>query len=238
MLVRNILYSNQYPINEYISIKIPPVGEILNDESSYYSMVSLITATPYDMMVQLDEVGVDFTELNDFELFLLFFNTLKLQDTSMIFGELDITKFVAAINEQNNTIVLKDLESGLIIDRLLHGQICEAVRKIHHLERNRRKPANGEAKKYLLQRAKEKMRRRRGLIEDSQLEQLIIALANTEQFKHGYEEIKGLSIYQFNESVHQIVKKIEFDNTMHGIYAGTINAKNISQENLNWLTHK
>ena len=238
MAVRNILYADKYPVNEHISVQIPSVGEILDDENNYYNMISLITSTPYDMMVQLDEAGIDFTELNDYELFLLLFNSLKLQDTSMLFGTLDITQFVAAINEQNNTVVLKDTENGFIIDQLIHSQICGAVRKIHHLERNRRKPANGEAKKYLLQRAREKMRRRGRRVEDSQLEQLIIALTNTEQFKYGYDETRKLSIYQFNESLHQIIKKIDFDNKMHGVYAGTINAKNMSQDDFNWLTHK
>ena len=44
--------------------------------------------------------------------------------------------------------------------------------------------------------------------------------------------------YQFNESVRQIIKKIDYDNKMHGIYAGTVSAKDLSQDDWNWLTHK
>jgi hypothetical protein len=238
MSVRNVLYKKQYPVNEHISVVIPTVGEILDNENSYYNMISLITATPYDMMVQLDDMGIDFTKINDYELFLLTFNMMKSQDTSMVFGALDITRFVTTINQENNTVILRDEENSLVIDRAVHSQICDAVRKIHHLERNSRKPANGEAKKYMIQRAKEKMKRRQGRVEESQLEELIISLVNTEQFNYGFEGIQELSIYQFNESVHQIIKKIDFDNKMHGIYAGTISAKDMSQQDLNWLTHK
>ena len=49
---------------------------------------------------------------------------------------------------------------------------------------------------------------------------------------------RELSIYQFNESVRQIIKKIDYDNKMHGIYAGTVSAKDLSQDDWNWLTHK
>ena len=125
-----------------------------------------------------------------------------------------------------------------MIDRNIHSLICQAIRKIHHLKRNNRKPANDAAKKYMIQRARTKMRRRKNRIEDSQLEELIVALVNTEQFHYDFDSVKSLTIYQFNESVQQVIKKIDFDNKMHGIYAGTISAKDMGQDELNWLTHK
>ena len=238
MSTRNMLYRRSVPVNDRMEIVIPTVGEVLDFEDEYYGMVSLITATPCDLMVQLDDLGIDFTQLNDFELFLLTFNTLKDQRFPMVFGGLDLTRFVTAVNQENGLVVLRDEANDIVIDRAIHDQICQALRKIHHLERNNRKPANGEAQAYMLQRAREKMRRRRNRVEDSQLEQLIVALVNTEQFHYGFEGVLNLSIYQFNESVYQIIKKIDFDHKMQGIYAGTISAKDMSQDQLNWLTHK
>ncbi len=82
------------------------------------------------------------------------------------------------------------------------------------------------------------MKRRQNRVEDSQIEELIVALVNTEQFHYNFDTVRNLTIYQFNESVQQVIKKIDFDNKMHGIYAGTISAKDMSQDELNWLTHK
>ena len=217
---------------------IPTVGEILECEDEYYGLVSLLTAMPIDMMVQLDDIGVDFTSINEWELFLLLFGTLKERDTKLVFGDLDLKSFQPAINGQNNNVILVNKETGVRIDRALHGQIASTLRKIHHLERNNRKPANGEAKEYMLRRARDKMRRQNKRLSDSQLEELIVALVNTEQFHYGFEGIRELSIYQFNESVRQVIKKIDYDNKMHGIYAGTVSAKDLSQDDLNWLTHK
>ena len=73
--------------------------------------------------------------------------------------------------------------------------------------------------------------------EDSQLESLIIAMVNTEQFKYDFEGTRELSIYQFNESVRQVIKKTDYDNRMYGIYTGTINPKELSQKDLNWLVN-
>ena len=238
MATLNLLYKQEYAINEHIRIQIPTVGEVLDNEDDYYTMVTMLTAMPVDMMVQLDDIGVDFTAINEYELFLILFNALKDKDTSLIFGELDLKPFRSAVNPQNNTIVLRNKETGVVIDRGIQGQIASVLRKIHNLKRNNRKPANQEAREYMLQRAREKMRRRSKRTNDSQLEELIVAMVNTEQFHYGFEGTRELSIYQFNESVRQVIKKIDYDNRMHGVYAGTVNAKELSQDDLNWLTHK
>lgn len=237
MATRNLLYKRSYAINDSIEIVIPSVGDILDDEDNYYSLVSVLTAMPIDMMVQLNDAGIDFTSINDYELFLLIFEEIKTQDTRLIFGELDLRNFRIAINKQNGTPILLDNKNGIIIDRAIHGQISGVLRMIHHLKKNRRKPANPEAKEFMLQRARDKLRRIRNRTADSQLESLIIAMVNTEQYKYDFEETKNLSIYQFNESVRQVIKKVDYDNRMHGVYAGTINVKELSQNDLNWLIH-
>ncbi len=238
MATINLLYKKEYAINDFVRVRIPTVGEILDNEDKYYGMVSMLTAMPIDMMVQLDDIGVDFTKINDYELFLLLFRSLKEQDTSLIFGDLDLRPFQTAVNEQNGLIILVNPETGVKIDRAIHGQIAATLRRIHHLKKDIRKPANIEAKDYLLERARTKMRRQKNRATDSQLEELIVAMVNTEQYHYGFEGTRELSIYQFNESVHQVIKKIDYDNRMHGIYSGTVSAKDLSQDDLNWLTHK
>lgn len=238
MPTQNFLYKKQIAINDSISIVVPTVGEIIDNEDAYYGLVSMLTAMPIDLLVQLDDAGIDFTTLNEWELFLLLFSGIKSQDTSQIFGELDLSKFKMAVNEQNGNIILLDDEHDIRIDRAIHAQIANVLRKIHHLEKNTRKPANEEAKKFMIERARVKQRRNRNREEDSQLETLIIAMVNTEQYKYDFESTRGLSIFQFNESVRQIINKVDYEHRMYGVYTGTINAKELSQDELNWLKHK
>lgn len=236
-MINNILYKQNIPINDHISIYIPTVGEIVENENSYYNLVSILTAMPVDFLVQLEDAGIDFTTINDYELFLRLFPAIKQQDTSLIFGDLDLSKFQIAVSEEQNSLVLINTETEVEINRAVQLKIASVLRKIHHLEKNRKKPANQEAKDYMLERARAKIKRKRNRAEDSQLESLIVALVNTKEFKYDFEGTKGLSIYQFNESVRQIIKKVDYDNRMFGVYSGTISAKDLSQEDLNWLKH-
>lgn len=234
----NFLYRQKYTINDYISVVIPTVGEIIDNEDSYYNLIHILTGSPYDFMVQLDDANIDFTSINEYELFLLLFEQFKKQDTHLIFGDLDLSRFVFDENPQNGQTILVDKSTGAKIDKAIHNQIANSLRKIHHLEKNRKKPANEEAKKYLLERARKKMKRHKKHADSSELESLIIAMVNTEQFKYDFEGTRELSIYQFNESVRQIIKKVDYDNRMYGIYTGTINPKELSPDDLNWLIHK
>lgn len=238
MATINLLYQSGYKINDSIEVVIPKVRDILNDEDSYYGLVSALTAMPIDMMAELDDCGIDFSSINEYELFLLLFNQVKNSDTSLIFGGLDLMQFSPAVNESTGSVALVNPVSGVIIDQSVHSKISSALRKIHNIKKDIRKPANEEARDYMLDRAREKRRRNRTRLRMSQLENLIIALVNTEQFKYDFDGVLDLSIYQFNESVRQIIRKIDYDNRMHGVYAGTISVKDLSQEDLSWLPNK
>ena len=238
MATINLLYKKYYEINDSIKVYIPTVGEILENEDDYYNLVSMFTVMPIDMMVQLDDVGIDFTSINEYELFLLLFNGFKDQDTSLVLGDLDLSKFEISVNQENENVVLYDAENDIVIDRALHGKIASTLRKIHHFERNNKEPGNEEAKKFMLERARKKQKRNRNRKQFSQIESLIIAMVNANEFKYDFEGTKGLSIYQFNESVRQVIKRVDYDNKMFGIYTGNINPKEMKQDELNWLTHK
>lgn len=240
MSIFHLLYKHEYPINDDISVHIPTVGEVLEHEDEYFSLVSMFTSTPYDMMVQLDDLGIDFTTINDYDLFLLLFSAIKMVDTSLIFGDFNLSGFEPSINTQNNMIVLRNKETGVIIDRGIYTMVASALRKINHLERTNKKPGNEEAKKYLIERTRVKMnrRRRRNKKEESQLESLIVALVCSEQFSYRYDEVLDLTLYQFNESVYQVIKKVDVNYKMIGVYNGTISAKDFGKDELNWLVHK
>ena len=231
----NILFKKSVVIiPDKIEIKIPLVGDIIDsDEEEYYRLVSLLTAMPIDCMVQLDDLGIDFTTINEYELFFMLFHSLQKSNTNLIFGDLNLEKFRVDKSPENGEYILRNTDDDIVIDRGIYTQITNVLRKIHNLEKNNKKPADEGTRQYLIERARKKMKRKRQY--QSQLESLIIALVNTEQCKYNFDGIRELSIYQFNECVRQIIKKIDYDNRMYGIYTGTINAKELSQNDLIWF---
>lgn len=230
------IFKDSHQINSYISIRIPTVGEIIDNEDAYFDAVCDIVSTPYDLMVQLDDIGIDFTKISEFELFCLLFKRLQESDTSLIFGDWDISGYTTAVNKQTGEMVLWDPKTDTIIDRVLHDNMASFLRKILCLEKITKTPANPEAHKYMLQRARAKLKsaaRRRK--QTSNLEEYIVALVNCENFKYNFRTVRNLTIYQFYLSLQQIAHKIKFDNTMIGCYAGTIKPSELSNKDQTWI---
>lgn len=231
----NILYKSYYPINDKIHVIIPTVEEVLEDESNYYGLVSAFTAMPIDMMVQLYDAGIDFSTIDEYELFQSLFLGLRGQDTHLLFGDLDLSKFEPGINPQNNNFIFYDSENDIVIDRAIHNQIATVLRQIHHLEKNIRKPGNAEALDYMIKKERKRLKRLANKPYTSQLEPLIISMVNTEQYKYDFETTKYLTIYQFNQCVLQVIRKNDYNNLMHGVYSGTVDVKEVNKNQLTWI---
>lgn len=231
----NALLKTSVPITDKITITIPTVGEVLENEEDYYNLIYSLTAMPIDMMVQLDDIGVDFDDINEYDLFLQLFGVIQSKNTKLVFGELDLSLFDYKVNEENGSIFLYDQTNDIVIDRAVQARISEVLRELHHLSCDRRKPANAEVKRYMIDRARRKMRRSQGRQQPSVLEPLIIAMVNAEQYKYDFAGTRTLTIYQFNESVRQVVKKVEYDHVMGGVYAGTIETEKLPPGFNDWV---
>lgn len=219
-------------------IRIPTVGEILEDEFTYYSIISSLTASPFQYMVQLDDMGIDFTTMSDYELFKMLFLVYTKSDLSILFGNLDVSDF-GVYREKNNNTFIYSPSSHIEINEKVYNDLVETIRKINLLEKVKTKPGNESARKYLLEKERKKQKRNAKKKQEPYLEKLVIALVNTSEFPYDYDSCMDLSIYRFNQSFKQIQHKIAFDNTMVGVYAGTVDTSKLSNKDiLSWIPNK
>ena len=240
---KSLLICNKVDIpDSKISIRIPTVREILEDEETYYSIISSLTAVPYQYMVQLNDVfNIDFTAINDYQLFTMLFPMFTKTDLSIIFGDLYTADYKPMVDPSNLTVVINSAYNGndYQINEITYGYIVKVPRKINGLERFKYKPGNQAAKDYLLDKERRKQKRNANKPYEPYLEKLVIALCNSPEFKYNYEETMDLSIYKFNQSFKQIQTRVTFDNTMIGVYSGTVDTSKMSDRScLSWLQLK
>lgn len=229
------LYARHCDITPTIRIMIPTVGEVIDNEEVYYDLVCSIIATPYDMMVQLDDIGRDFSQVKPYELFCMMWDKIKRMDTKLVFGDLDLTQYYAAQREDSGEYAVINPDNGDIIDAAVYNRITQFIRKMLFIPRTDKKPGNDEARKYMIEKARKKMKRMSRKPRKSQIEDSIIALVNTSEFPYTYDTVRDLSIYQFNASLRQIAHKIKYDKIMTGYYAGTIKYEDIDQSDRSWI---
>ena len=238
---KSLLNLDKVNVTETISLRIPTVGEILEDEQTYYSIVSSLTASPYQYMVQLDDMGVDYTQVTDYELFMMLFPMFAKSVLSIVFGDLHTSDYNVYIDNSNSTNILYSPTNGLDykIDEFVYMQLSDMLRKINNIEKVKSKPGNEEAKRYLLEKERKRQKRNARKPYEPYLEKLVVALVNRPEFKYNYEETMNLSIYKFNQSFKQIQTSITFDNTMIGVYAGTVDTSKMKDKScLSWIPIK
>ena len=236
---KSLLNATSVDIVPNLSIRIPTVGEILEDEDKYYEIASSLTATPFQYMVQLDDMGIDYTQITDYQLFMMLFPMYAKSDLSLLFSDLDTSDFGIYINQQDNSQVIYSPNNNIIIDELIYNDLADTIRKINLFEKVKSKPGNESARKYLLEKERKKQKRNAKKPKEPYLEKLVIALVNTSEFPYNYETCMDLSIYKFNQSFKQIQQKITFDNTMIGVYAGTVDtSKMTNKDALSWISSK
>lgn len=233
---KSFLQLSSIEILPNLHMKIPTVGEILEDEQHYYSLISSLTATPFQYMVQLDDMGIDFTTITDYELFIILFPTFVREDVSIIFGDMDLSDITVCKNNVNDTFVLYSSKNNIIIDEAAYVRIVDALRKINGLKKEKRKPGNDEAKEFRIKLERKRQKRNSNKPYEPYLEKLVVALVNRPEFKYDYHTVNALTIYQFIQSFEQIKTSIDFDNTMIGVYAGTIDTSKLKDKScLSWL---
>lgn len=231
---KSLLKLSSVDILPNLTVRIPTVGEILEDEPTYYSIVSSLTASPFQYMVQLDDMGIDFTKVTDYELFKMLFLMYKKSDLSILLGDLDVSDF--GINQEG---FIYSLNNDIEINEKVYNDLVDIIRKINLFEKIKYKPGNESARKYLLEKERKKQKRNAKKPHEPYLEKLVIALVNASEFPYDYDSCMDLSIYKFNQSFKQIQHKIAFDKTMIGVYAGTVDTSKLSNKDaLSWIPNK
>jgi hypothetical protein len=115
-----LYFGDDYIINDQIIINQPRIGDIIAcGEAAYFSMVHTLTAIPSDMKSQLWDIGIDWMEIQDFDLFCMLSQTLTPDRTGILFGDLDFSKLRPFRNKEGN-VVLADKENGILIDEEIY----------------------------------------------------------------------------------------------------------------------
>ena len=236
---KSLLNATSVEIVPNLSLRIPTVGEILEDEDKYYGIVSSLTASPFQYMVQLDDMGIDYTQITDYQLFMMLLPMYAQSDLSLLFGDLNTSDFNVYVNQDDDNQVIYSPSNNIVIDELVYNDLSDMIRKINLFEKVKSKPGNESARKYLLEKERKKQKRNAKKPRFPYLEKMVIALVNTSEFPYNYETCMDLSIYKFNQSLQQIQRKIAFDNTMVGVYAGTVDTSKMTDKDaLSWIPNK
>lgn len=231
-----LYFGEDYVVNSKIVIHQPTIGEIVEyGEKEYYSMIHTLTCIPSDMKSQLWDLGIDYMEIEDFDLFMLLTRGLKHIDTQILFGDLDFSRFEIMINKQNNKQVLYDASTDTLIDELAYMKIVNYLRKLHGIKPKIEHATTKTVKKILIQLDRERIAKAKNQPYKSQLKELISAMMRYPGFKYKKNELKECGLYEFMDTVQGAQIYVSSTALLQGSYSGMIDTSKIDKKNFNWL---
>ena len=218
-------------ITDKILMKVPTLGQICEfGDNNYFSFVQTFTATPMDenMIVFLTDIGIDFNNISNFELFMLLTRIMP-KGSELLFDNIDFFKFEPKTTDDE--IPYLENSDGVIINEGIYNLMLANMRAINNVpipkitkvkdDPVQKQMAIEDARNQLESRKRKAMFKPSG----SALMPIVSSMVNSAGFKHNEKTVFDMNIYAFWDSVNRISAIKNADNLYRGLYSGWLDLK-------------
>lgn len=228
-------FGDDFVINDKIIVKCPTIGEVAEyGEIPYMAMAHTIVAIPSDMKAPLDDIGLDWNEISDFQLFSMLCQGLRVEQTSILFGDLDFSKLKVYPHPQiEDMIVLANKESGVLIDEYIYTQMVAYIRKMHGFAKTVEHAKNKITKKVLIEEERAKLKQNTKKKPESYLLPLISSVKARMGYTNDY--VRQMKLTEFFDLVQRLNIIRSSDALLNGMYSGFMDTSKLNKNELNWM---
>lgn len=223
-----------YVINDKISVLQPNIRDVLKfGERQYFSIVSTLCSTSSNMKSQLADAGYDWETIEDFQMFHMLAPSLTKEQTYLVLGDIDLSKFKLFEHKETGEPVMFDQENDIVIDRLIYMRIVEYLRKVHGLTR-----AHDRTKsKFVHDMAIEMEREEAELNAKKPYKSFLWPLISSVKARQGYTKqyVLDMQVYELVHEANRLQIIVQSDALLKGAYSGMMDTKKINKEQFNWM---
>ena len=221
-----------------ITLLQPTIGDIANyNEVEYFSMAQTLAATPSSMKVALDDMGLDYMKVEDFQLFMMLCQSMTPDKTKPLLGDLDLTKFKPYQLKDTEEVVLANGEvdeSGnpIIINQIIYDILTTYIRKMHGFKKQVDKAGNAITRKVLIDEDRKAAQRNK----DKPQKSFLVPLVSSLQGRQGYTKdyICNMGLYEFMNQINRVQIIVQADAALGGMYSGFVDTKKMDKTVLDW----
>lgn len=216
---------------KYVQPKLKTVIEL--GEKEYYMALNNLTAIPSDMKSILWDVGIDWMEFSDIELFYALSKQIDKKITEAFFPNIDFSKFMLVKNEFDD-LLMYDQENDIKIDFFVFNKMQECLCKSHAIKKKIERAGNKYTKQVLIDEDRKNREINKDKPFESKLHGLVSGMVNYSGFKYDYQTVWNLTMYQFMDAVQRVRLIDSTNHLLNGLYAGTVDGKKIRSEKYDW----
>lgn len=223
-----------------ITLYQPTIGDIANyNESEYFSVAQTLCATPSSMKVQLDDMGLDYMQVDDFQLFMMLcqLKLLPPDKTKPLLGDLDLTQFKPYQKDGEEAYLTNGqvAENGelIIINSIIYEILVTYIRKMHGFKKQVDKAGNAITRKVLIDEARKDIERSK----DKQYKSFLVPLVSALQGRQGYtrDYVYNMGLYEFMNQINRVQIIVQADAALQGSYSGFVDTKKLDKTIFDWM---
>lgn len=221
-----------------ITLYQPTIGEIANyNEAEYFSMAQTLCSTPSSMKVALDDMKLDYMQIEDFQLFMMLCQSLTPDKTKPLLGGLDLTKFKPYQLNDSEEVVLANGEIDengrpIIINQIIYDILTTYIRKMHGFKKQVDRAGNAITRKVLIEEDRKAAQRNK----DKPYKSFLVPLVSSLQGRQGYTKdyICNMGLYEFMNQINRVQIIVQADAALGGMYSGFVDTKKMDKTILDW----
>lgn len=251
-----LYFNDKFQITDKITIFKPSVLDIFNykngepngGETGFYFMLHIFVGNTTYFKIALWDNGIDWNKITDFEMFASMVTGLKQDDTRILFGDLDFSKFKPysvkknEVNEENGEIeekesfVLYDAENDIEINEITYFRIRNYLRYMFGIFPKVETGIKGKRmKEEIIRYDRMKMKKESEESSGSFLFPLVSSCLNHPGFKYKKNELNEVGIVEFMDSVQRIQVFEQATATLKGMMSGFVDGSNIKPDQYNFM---
>lgn len=217
-----LYFGDDYALTDKITLHQPTLGDVINiGEEKYFGIVQMLTAIPSDMKAPLWDVGIDWTEFSDLEMFAVMTANLPPEETRIFLGDIDLRTF-KLFRRQDDELVFIDVEHDIRIDKYVHKKMLDFLCQIHNIKKKPEFAGNRYTKKVLIEEDRKRIALQKLKPFQSQLVPIISTLVNAPGFKYTHETVRSMKYYAFMDSVVRYQVSNSVEHLTSAYYSGNI----------------
>lgn len=239
--LKSIIDGNHYKVNQYITIYIPQIYEIIDfGEDQYFNLLNIFTRKPYDIAVELFDSGIDYQSITEWDLFFQIASKIPIELSCIIFGKINFQDFIKCINKENGMkILVNKFNNSIRIDEIIFKKIVSYLRYSHFIsEKVEYDVGNNAAKEFLIDRMRRKQKK---LLKDyqsgkikkqSQISNMIKYCVSNCVLPYDLTIIKNMKLDILYEFYYLVIYNKERDSLISGIYNGSIDTSKMKDKSM------
>lgn len=234
-----LYFGEDYEINDRIKIKQPTIQDILNmGEKTFYATIAPFTTNPTSFRVQLWDLGVDWNKISDFELFSMLIKTVSIENTSILFGDLDFGTFdlVGLPNGNEDPIpILYSEKMDMEIDEETFLKIRKYFCFMFGVTLKNEFVRGRSFKEEVIAQDRAEEAKRQYEMKGSSLVQMISFALNHPGFKYKKNELREVGYVEFMDSIKRLQVYEATRALTQGSFSGFCDTSKIPKEEFNFL---